>query len=433
MVTIHEYNTTEYNSLGLGALLPSSCIVKEELNGCYEVELTHPYDKTGKWERLVEGRIIVASTPSGSQPFRIYRIHPDMGEISVYARHIFYDLLDNGIESFSVKNGTAKNFLAAVKYSMLYEMSFEFETDIELSGTAKLTSVNPIQAILSNEDKTDSFVKLFGGELLRDGYLVSMQMAIGRDRDVAIRYGKNLIGLEVDEDISSVKTRIICKNNRYREVYDSPYIDHYTFPKIHMLYDGSKTIAALREEAKTMLDGGCDLPKVNIKVDFVELTKTEEYKDYAVLEEVFLGDLVTVINAKMGFRKKAKVISYEWDCLLNRYGKIELGDFMATIATSVTSGMSGGTSAAADASNVLTLLNEHLENKENPHEVTAEQVGASGETGGSGLPVVTTDDNGKVLIVVNGAWTAGTIAVPYSETSNDAGGTTVVIGDEMGV
>ena len=33
------------------------------------------------------------------QPFRIYRVVPELDKITVYARHIFYDLLDNMIQS----------------------------------------------------------------------------------------------------------------------------------------------------------------------------------------------------------------------------------------------------------------------------------------------------------------------------------------------
>lgn len=34
------------------------------------------------------------------QPFRIYRVVPEIDKITVYARHVFYDLLDNMIQSY---------------------------------------------------------------------------------------------------------------------------------------------------------------------------------------------------------------------------------------------------------------------------------------------------------------------------------------------
>ena len=382
MVTIHEKTARSFNTLGLGALLPSSCIVTEELNGSYELELTHPRDEEGKWKRIEEERILYASTPRGKQPFRIYRIKPNMNGITVNAKHIFYDLLDNQCEAVSF-NGMAPDALAALQEAFAYEMPFSFDTDITLSGRLATGRMNPIQAILSDDDETTSFVKGFGGELLRDGFHVSLKAAVGLDRDVAIRYGKNLIGLEVLQDDSDVKTRIMCYGSNGTATVDSPHIGNYVYPKIHPLEDDGKKVAELQEEAKALLDGGIDIPSVNIKVDFVELAKTVEYKDYAVLEEVFLGDLVTVINTKMNFRKKAKVISYEWDCLLEQYNEVELGDFIPTLASSVTSGVKSGSlasAAAVSASAVMTLLQTHLQDHNNPHRVTTEQAAAASGT-----------------------------------------------------
>ena len=33
-----------------------------------------------------------------TKPFRIYRVVPELDKVTVYARHIFYDLLDNMIK-----------------------------------------------------------------------------------------------------------------------------------------------------------------------------------------------------------------------------------------------------------------------------------------------------------------------------------------------
>lgn len=408
MITIHEKTAQIFDTLGLGALLPSSCVVTEELNGAYELELEHPYDEGGKWKRIEQERIIYASTPRGRQPFRIYNISPDMEGLVVNARHIFYDLLDN--QSWAVSfTGTADSILSEWSKLLYTEMPFTFETDMTHEGAMKTGRMNPVQALLSDDDDMTSFVRGCGGEILRDHFNVSILAAMGQDRDVAIRYGKNLIGLEVTEDASDVKTRFLCYGPFDSFVsLDSPYIGNYVYPKIHTIEDGRKTIEALKAEAQKMLDGGADLPLVNIKVDFVELSKTVEYKDYAPLEQVFLGDTVTVINQKMNFSKKAKVISYEWNCLMDRYDEVELGDFMPSLAASVTSGARSGSvasSASATAASVAALLNSHMNDKDNPHEVTAKQTGG-GSDGGSSLPEVSAADDGKVLMVDAGVWAA---------------------------
>ena len=363
MVTIHEKNSTTFDTLGLGALLPSLCTVKEELNGLYELELEHPYDEWGKWEDIEKERILVASTPRGKQPFRIYHIKPDMNGIQVNARHIFYDLLDNLCLSVSV-SGSPQSVLNAIKNAFAFSMPFTFSTSMSGTGSVSASKVNPIAALLSDDEDASSFVKTFGGEILRDGFNVSMKTSIGQDRGVAIRYGKNLVGLEISEDISEVATRIyaygkdgVAMSGGYR---DSPYINSYRYPKIHVFEDSSLAYYELPDAVQNLFAEGCDLPKVNIKANFQMLTQTEEYKEYAVLEEVQLGDVVTVSNVKMGFHKKAKVISYKWDCLLEQYNEVELGDFVADLTSSVTSGEKSfltAVSASTEVKQVFNLVN----------------------------------------------------------------------------
>lgn len=366
MVTIHEKDSTTFNTLGLGALLPSLCTVNEELNGVYELEMTHPFDEWGKWQKLEKERIIYASTPSGMQPFRIYYVAPKMDSsgryVKVNARHIFYDLLDNLCLSINT-TGSPATILNAIKTACAYSNPFTLSTAMTGAGTLTVTRVNPITALLKSDDDASSFIKLFGGEILRDGFNVTMATSIGSDRGVAIRYGKNLIGLEVTEDISDVATRIlpIGKDGLQGSYLDSTHIGDYAHPKIYVMENSQLTTTyELQQAAQSLLDGGIDLPKVNIVADFQELSKTDEYKNYAILERVFLGDVVTVTNSKMNFNKKAKVISYDWDCLLDRYNQVELGDFVADLTTSVTSGeksLATATSASTEVKQVFNLVN----------------------------------------------------------------------------
>lgn len=439
MVTIHEKTARTFDTLGLGALLPSSCIVTEELNGAFELEMEHPYDADGKWKRIEEGRIIYASTPRGRQPFRIYRIRPDMQGITVNGRHIFYDLLDNQCNPISF-NGTASDGLTALQGAFAYAMPFSFDTDISVSGTLTTGRMNPVQALLSDDDETTSFIKGFGGEILRDHFNVSMKASMGQDRDVAIRYGKNLVGLEVTQDESEVKTRILCYGKNGSATVDSHYLGAYLYPKIHTLEDENKTVSELREEAQALLDGGIDIPMVNIKVDFILLSKTVEYKDYAILEEVQLGDIVTVIHNKMNFAKRARVISYEWDCILEQYNEVELGDFMPTLASSVTSGVRSGSLASnayVNASAVSAALQAHMNDKNNPHNVTAEQTGgSSGGSGGASDIQETLDAHIKDKNNPHGV-TAGQVGAYTKEEVNEklknipSGGASILYGETM--
>ena len=366
MIVIYNQKETDFKSIGLGTINPSECIVSEELNGSYELELTHYYDVHKKWERLEKNNIIVVDTPKGRQAFRIYSVNPKMESIKVNARHIFYDLLDNYCEKISATNVSAYSALAAIKSACAVNMPFSFETDLTATGTVIGKNINPAAAILSDDTDEDniSFLTAFGGEIDRDNFNISVKAALGKDRGVIISYRKNLTGLEITEDISNVATRVYPfgkDGKKYSKGYiDSEHVNDYPYPKIQILeVDDAVVDAQLKIAVREFYENGGDLPEINIKVDFQELSKTEEYSNYVQLEEVFIGDTVTVVNSKMNFSKKAKVISYKWDCLKQQYNNIELGDFTADITGSITSGkksFNAATSASAEARQVLNLV-----------------------------------------------------------------------------
>ncbi len=393
IVIIFEQDEQNFDTIGLGMLVPNSGVVYEEFNGDFTLTFQHPYDASGKWKRIEIDRIVLAETPRGRQPFRIYYYKPTMNGIEVQARHLFYDLLDNICESVAY-SGSAQGAMDAIKEGLSVPMPFTFYTDISCdTGGIGCTMDNPVSLLLkeewdNNEGETKSFFYFYGGELKRDFFNVSMLESLGSDRGVFIVYRKNLVGLEVTEDISDVATRIypvgkdgLALDGQY---IDSPYIGNYAYPKIRVIEDtNAETQSDLQKIVEDYFANGGDIPKVNIKVDFTDLSQTAEYKQYSNLERVFLGDTVTVFNQKMGFLKKAKVISYKFDPLLTRYEEMELGDFSPTVTSPITKGANAGevaNTAYGKSNNAETLLQQHLKDFNNPHHVTSEQV--SGGTGG---------------------------------------------------
>lgn len=393
---IFEQNAQQFQTIGLGTLVPSEAVVSEELNGDFTLTFQHPYDTGGKWKRIEMGRIVLAETPRGKQPFRIYYHKPTMDGIEVQARHIFYDLMDNICESVEF-SGSAQGAMDAIQNSLSIPMPFTFYTDISCdTGSIGCTMDNPVSLLLkeewdNNEGETKSFFYFYGGELKRDFFNVSMLESLGSDRGVCIAYRKNLVGLEVTEDISDVATRIypvgkdgLALDGQY---IDSPYIGNYAYPKIKVIEDtNAETQSDLQKITEDYFANGGDVPKVNIKVDFTDLSQTAEYKQYSNLEKVFLGDTVTVFNQKMGFSKKAKVVSYKFDSLLKRYKGIELGDFSPTVTSPITRGANAGqiaNTAYGKSNNAETLLQQHLKDYNNPHRVTSEQIGGGGTGGGT--------------------------------------------------
>lgn len=291
------------------------------------------------------------------QPFRIYRVVPELDKVTVYARHIFYDLLDNMIQKIEPSSSMAGATVAQnISSNCLSEHDFTFYSD--LTSTAEdvlIENVNPIEALLGEGGLTDKY----GAELARDWFDVFLVERVGSDTDVQIREGKNLTGISYDVDETDVTTRIMPTgedadgNILYLpELYiDSPNIDAYIHPKwIHMpvseareVTDGdekkskSQCYSDMRKAAQAEFAAGCDLPTVTLKVDFVNLTDAEEYKQYAALTNIFLGDSVRVVARRIGVAVSMRMTQYSYDCLTRKYTSVSLGTVADTLEGSAIS------------------------------------------------------------------------------------------------
>jgi hypothetical protein len=66
-ITIHEWDSDDYTTGGLGWLQPLECTLNETLNGMYELTLSMPFvDKRA--ELLKAGRVLVADVPVAETP-----------------------------------------------------------------------------------------------------------------------------------------------------------------------------------------------------------------------------------------------------------------------------------------------------------------------------------------------------------------------------
>lgn len=459
MICVYPADCTDFSTNGNGTIEPTSALVTETLNGEYELQLVHPIDEAGKWQRLVEGCILRAPVPAATtprvhfsapgddsgteiyrintdfsgaetrkgtlnlragpgrnykilaaykntltvqviaktssawyevtapdgkhgymdttylvfdhregsaseavssvveerqlrdQPFRIYRIIPDLDKITVYARHVFYDLLDNMIQSYKPSSSAVgASVVQTVSSSCLSEHDFTFYSDLDSTAEdVEFENVNPVDAILGE----DGVVEKYTGELTRDWWDVFVVKRVGQDTNVQIRQAKNLLGISYDIDLTDVVTRIMPTgedadgNVLYLpELYiDSPLIDTYTHPKwIHLPVseakedtdgDDAKTKAEcytlMRDAAQAQFDAGCDVPTVTLDVSFINCAETEEYAEYGFLQNIFLGDAVRVIAPRVGVWVSMRMTQYTYDCLTRKYTQMTLGTVADTV------------------------------------------------------------------------------------------------------
>ena len=291
------------------------------------------------------------------QPFRIYRVVPELDKVTVYARHIFYDLLDNMIKSLKPSpSAVGASVVQNLSGACLSSHDFSFYSD--LTSTAEdveWENVNPVEAMLGE----NGLVSKYGAELTRDWYDVFLVRRVGNDTDVSIREKKNLTGISYDVDETDVVTRIMPTgedadgNTLYLpELYlDSPNLNAYTHPKwIHLpvseareVTDGdepkskAQCYAEMHKAAQAEFDAGCDLPTVTLKVDFVNCSDAEEYKQYAALTDIFLGDSVRVIARRIGVEVSMRMTQYTYDCLTRKYTSVTLGTAADTLEGSMIS------------------------------------------------------------------------------------------------
>ena len=291
------------------------------------------------------------------QPFRIYRVVPELDKVTVYARHIFYDLLDNMIKSLKPSpSAVGASVVQSLSEACMSSHDFSFYSD--LTSTAEdveWENVNPVEAMLGE----NGLVSKYDAELARDWYDVFLVKRVGSDTDVSIRERKSLTGISYDVDETDVVTRIMPTgedadgNILYLpELYlDSPNLSVYTHPKwIHLPVSEAKEVtdgdepkskaqcyAEMRKAAQAEFDAGCDLPTVTLKVDFINCSDTEEYKQYAALTDIFLGDSVRVIARRIGVEVSMRMTQYTYDCLTKKYTSVTLGTAADTLEGSMIS------------------------------------------------------------------------------------------------
>ena len=64
---------------------------------------------------------------------------------------------------------------------------------------------------------------------------------------------------------------------------------------------------------------------ITLKVDFVNCSDAEEYRQYAALTDIFLGDSVRVIARRIGVEVSMRMTQYTYDCLTKKYTSVTLG------------------------------------------------------------------------------------------------------------
>lgn len=360
------YPADEYRFLnnGIGRLSELiSCSVIEERNGIYELSAKYPI--TGKYyNEIAEDRIIYAAVnDSGNrQAFRIYKVsRPINGVVTINAEHISYLLNKSVVMPFSA--GTAAEAMLKLKTYQVLDTPFNFSTDVTTQASLNVTEPRNVRELLGGS--SGSVLQAYGGEYEFNNFDVILHKNRGTDSGVTLRYGKNITDLNRTTDMTNTYVGIVPFWSNGESIVTLPekavlsdYADKYAY-KIIKAVDFSQewqnipTEAQLRARAVKYISSNEGwLIKDNIKVSFVNLRDTEEYKDIAPLERVSLCDRVTVIYNALGVSATAKVVKTDFDVLSERYNSIEIGEASNSL---------GKTLSGDYADSILSRAASHME------------------------------------------------------------------------
>lgn len=336
-ITVHDMATAQddFDNNGLAILDPTSCEISEELNGAYELTLTHPIDDTGKWRQLLELNIIKAR----GQLFRIYnkatKLNSDGSrERTVNARHIFYDLNDRVLENVTVEDKSGHAFIACVMthtfdadpegHYTLY--NYTYTSDVEDKASSEFDAVSPVAALMGEDN---CFINRFGGELLRDNFYFSINKRRESSVDHAetIQYGIDMLEIEETVDYTDMCTYLKCYDN-----FGNGWFVSYV-PNVRLAHDCSKVVRfsydkpdfpQLIKDGRNYF-GDIWLPSVAYAVKFANLKNSELYKDFLNLQNYNVGDTVPIFCEELGITTVEKVVKKTINAISGETISVDLG------------------------------------------------------------------------------------------------------------
>ena len=344
---IRAYEPTETN-FNHNKYVLGECIkleMEETKNGMFLVTVEYPLlDKKGIGNLLTRGWVIKVPTPDSrkDQLFRITEIekNTNANRVNLTAKSI--GITDLGSNFILDTNIVAKTRLEALQQILDRTMdthSFTADGDTTTAqNNLRIVRYSPIQAIFGSDKNT--MVNRYGGDYVLDNFVIHALETRASGTTYEINHTKNLNAITESVDDTNLVTRIIPigtnelmlpetyinspKINNYERVYNK--LVHFEQIGVDENTTEEEAIEKLRAAANEAftVDHLDDL-EFNYKIDFVELSKTEEYKNYKHLQTVQLGDNVTIKHGPMGLNLNGQVIYYRYDVLAQKYLNIEVG------------------------------------------------------------------------------------------------------------
>lgn len=342
IATLYKAEEKLYNHNGLGSLHELvEYQVTEVLNG--EFEALFEYPVTGQLYGQIEDHMLIKAKPNRvDKPhvFRIYETELDIERQSlvIYARSKNYDLASNMVRHTGINSMTPEEAWRNAKAASLEPTEISFTSNITTPSSTEWTRRNLLSCIVGEQG---SMLQIWGGELKHDVDRIQLWRRRGDDNVTTIRYGKNLAGLKSTYSTKGLVTAILPYFSYRPEegdeeiivgnVVKSDLVNAYPYTHYDAVEfteeDGVTTPEDLNRVAGRYFRDypDKDKPSINMEINMLDLSHTKEYERFKGLEEVKLGDTVTVYAGPFGIDVTAKVTKIVYNGLTDENEVIEVG------------------------------------------------------------------------------------------------------------
>lgn len=311
-------------------------VIKESLNGDFIAEgtfiLNNEFPKE-LYDMINELSILRITDESSEEVFRIISVRKYKKYIDVVCRHItITDTVNLWLENVKPTELTGSSAIDYIYKNSIGKKDLFVSSDIQEINTAYYENVKVHQAFTDSEN---SFLNKWGGEITRNGYNLSINKRRGTDTDVIIESRKDLTGFESRTNLDSLCTGIVPKGYGYLKapIQYSPLVDNYPSPIIKEFKyefvkvkdennpdEGFETEQEgidelIRLAKREFSENHIDVIQAEYTINYIDLSRTKEYKDFISTQTLELGDSITVHEKDFDIKVNSRIISRTYDVL----------------------------------------------------------------------------------------------------------------------
>lgn len=370
---LYKANETTFETYGLGEIDATKSLVTRERNGNYTLYIEYPAN--GPLASVFKNDMRIKSDAglrTKNQTFFISRIVKDStGILKIYAKHISHLTETMAISNNTNVSGTAQVALSIWASNSLGGIHFDTWSDIDLTSKTSwnIADFKTARDVLGGVK--GSILDVWGGEYEFDNTVIRLHKQLGRKSPTVLEYGRNILRAEDDQDIEGAYTSVYPYATYTPETQgtgdatgssqqvtvelpekyvDGPYVGLYNERRVLIVDFSSNfkekevpTVDKLRKLAKDYaINNRLGLPKINTKIEYVDLSKTLDYKLTQILEEAELCDIVPIYYPEIGLTSEdAKLTTIVYDVLLGQNNSVEVGVIGDGFKSSMTSNLSG--------------------------------------------------------------------------------------------